>query len=112
MDRAAFSPSLDKTKSQQQAWQPYGALGAAVNLGSSALTPPPGSLATSINLFNPRLSAAPGTDRAFPGGAGARNGTINLFGSSNSIFAAGGKHRHNSIDNKQVNRSKLLEDFR
>ncbi len=133
LDRAAaFSPSLDKAKAMLAGGQaaaaaaaaagwPYGPLGLGGTGG--ALTPPPGSLASSMNhLLHTRLSGpgggGGGGDRG-GGGFGGRNGTIGgLFGASNNLFAnasggGGGKHRHNSIDGgKQVNRSKLLEDFR
>ncbi len=105
LDRAAFSPGLDKAKALQAAGWPYNALG----LAAGALTPPPGSL----NLLQTRLPGGPGGGGDRPG-FGGRNGTINLFGSTNLFSGGGGgKHRHNSIDGgKQVNRSKLLEDFR
>ncbi len=122
-DRApAFSPSLDKNKAVAAAaaaaaaglpaaW-PYTPLG----LGSGALTPPPGSLASGINLLHTRLNVA---DRGGGGSSGFQprnNGSLGGLFNSNSLFGGGGgalaKNRHNSIDSKQINRSKLLEDFR
>ena len=137
IDRAAaFSPNLDKAKAMlgqaAAAGWPYGALGAIGAAGAGgALTPPPGSLAGGMNLLHTRLHGGggganlpggPGGDRGHHHGGhgggfgGGRNGAIGgLFGSSNNLFAnSNNKHRHNSIDGggKQVNRSKLLEDFR
>jgi hypothetical protein len=122
----AFSPSLDKGKAAALA-AVQGAQGWPYNLGlpstaGGGLTPPPGSLAGApggINLLHARLSGAgiPGAERG--SGGFQRNGNIagGLFGSSGNLLGGGGggnggKHRHNSIDNKQANRSKLLEDFR
>ena len=97
------------TSSNHDEAENEGSLFAVRFQGALAVTPPP---------FNARLSAGGGGDRFLPGGP-VRNG-LSLFGSNNNLFGGhngvlgggGGKHRHNSIDQKPVNRSKMLEEFR
>jgi hypothetical protein len=123
MDRnSQFSPNLldQYTKNKQPGWPNYAQMGAAtgLSLGSGSLTPPP---ANSLGMFPATRYSAPG-DRFLPGGPRPPNGMSGLFGAAGLFGTAApampgagpaisGKTRHNSID-KQVNRSKLLEDFR
>ncbi len=115
-NNSVFSPGLDKK---------WGA-----NYGLGSVTPPPPQAQAGLNLFNAtRLSLGGDAAAAAAVAAAALNrppharngngGINNLFGGSNLFGGVGGPgggsqkpSRHNSIDAKNVTRSKLLEDFR